>query len=175
MDTIQLLRVFKTDDRTRPYVGGVFPADGLPTVKTYPRVFIANTEIKGLPGQHWVAMYFSKAGVGEFFDSYGEDPRVYGPHFNKFLTDNGEQWKHNKICLQSFDTAVCGQYCLFYCLHRCRNISMEKIVSTFSSDKLMNDLAVHDYIETLYDVRVPISAQEFICNQICIPKQKVIF
>ena len=37
-------------------------------------VYICNTDPSDIPGQHWIAIALSKAGVGEYFDSVGLPP-----------------------------------------------------------------------------------------------------
>ena len=47
---------------------------------------------------------------------------------------------------------------------------MNKIVSVFTDDHLINDMLVHDFIEERYDVDVPVSDLDLICRQICVKK-----
>ena len=50
---------------------GVFPADEVPKLNTFPCGFVANTDPSTEPETHWVAFYFPSREKGEFFDSYG--------------------------------------------------------------------------------------------------------
>ena len=170
MDSVQLLRVLKGDDMTRRDGIGVFPADRLPPVNTYPSALVVNTDESNRPGTHWLAMYFTKDGRAEFFDSYGLPPDTYGQHFQSFLRNNSSQFIRNAVRLQSLTTMVCGQHCLFYLLHRCRDISMRAVVFVFTDDYLVNDVMVQDFIEQNYNVDVPVLDLDFICRQICVKK-----
>ena len=142
MNSLELLRVLKGDNMTRRDVVGVFPADRLPPVNKYPSTFIVNRDDSEKPGTHWLAMYFTRDGRAEFFDSYGLSPETYGEQFYAFLRKKSSQFTRNTVRLQSATTTVCGHHCLliFYLLHRCRGISMEAIVSVFTDDYLVNDV-----------------------------------
>ena len=54
------------------------------------------------------------------------------------------------MMLQSPLTSVCGQYCLYYLLHRARGISLQVILNEFSSDVDWNDQFVYDFIRNRY-------------------------
>ena len=45
---------------------------------------------------------------------------------------------------------VCGQYALFFALHRCRHIPMSTIANMFSDNKEWNDILVRDFIDKWY-------------------------
>lgn len=52
--------------------------------------------------------------------------------------------------MQGVDSNVCGHYCLYYLLNRCRGISMEDIVNTFNGSYGNNDQYVLNYIESIF-------------------------
>ena len=172
MDSAQLFNVLRGDDATRRHAIGVFPADRLPVVEKYPCAFIVNSDESDQPGTHWLAVYLTRDGGAEFVDSYGLSPETYGERFYAFLRKHGSRLIHNEVRLQSFNTTVCGQHCLFYLLHCCRDISMRAITSTFTDDYLVNDVLVQDFIEEKYDVDVPVTDSDFICRQICAKRNK---
>ena len=74
MNTLQLERALKHNTFTKKIFVGVFAADELPTLNTFPCGFVANTDPSTEPGTHWVAFYFPSREKGEFFDSYGHPP-----------------------------------------------------------------------------------------------------
>ena len=78
MNTLQLERALKHNTFTKKIFVGVFAADELPTLNTFPCGFVANTDPSTEPGTHWVAFYFPSREKGEFFDSYGHPPEHYG-------------------------------------------------------------------------------------------------
>ena len=58
MNTLQLERALKHNTFTKKIFVGVFAADELPTLNTFPSVFVANTDPSTEPGTRWVAFYF---------------------------------------------------------------------------------------------------------------------
>lgn len=126
---------------------GVYAENTLPRrLKTYPCGFVVNTDPKSRPGQHWVAFYFSSPEKGEFFDSYGYPPEFYSPHFTRLLNRNSKRWTFNPTPLQSAKTAVCGEYCVYYLVHRTRGVSMTSIVNRFSKNRISNDHQVYEFV-----------------------------
>ena len=153
MDTIQLTVILRKDKYTRGVFQGVYPSDKLPTsVSSFPALFIANVDTSDKPGSHWVAFYFTKDREGEFFDSYGLPPSNYAGTFTRFLNNNSKEWNFNSMTLQSTTSKVCGHYCLYYALFRCRNISLSTIVHRFSSNKSRNDFLVRRFIVKYFRV-----------------------
>ena len=113
MNTLQLKRALERNPSTRKIFCGVFAADQLPKINTFPCGFVANTDPITEPGTHWVSFYFPSLGKAEFFDSYGHRPEHYG-----FKLYDIETWNNRK--LQSSLSEVCGQYCIFYLYHKSR-------------------------------------------------------
>lgn len=149
MNTRQLEYVMNKVPRAK--FCGVFAENNLPrTLDVYPCGFIANTDPKDQPGQHWVAFYFPSVQKGEFFDSYGHPPEFYSPRFTTFLKQNCHEWTFNHKTLQSTLTAVCGEYCVFYLTHRARGVSKSHVVNCFTSNKIKNDHQVYQFVMKLF-------------------------
>ena len=147
MNTRQIAAVLKRDPITKPIFQGVFPSDQLPNkIKRYPAAFVANVDPKGRPGSHWCAFYFTQEEEGEFFDSYGLKPQAYSQHFLHFLEMNSRHWTYNHQDLQSLNSNVCGHYCLYYVINRCRNVSVKTIVNRFGKNTRKNDHLVYHFI-----------------------------
>lgn len=137
MNTHQLQCVIQCDVIMRRVVEGVFPRDRIPTnLKQFPSGLIVNTDPKDRPGRHWLAFYFESEDNVEFLDSYGHAPEYFG--FRATL--------YNTKRLQSSTSDVCGQYCLYYLLHRCRGVSMRTIVKQFDGNYEDNDAFVDSFI-----------------------------
>ena len=143
MNTLQLEQALKHNTFTKKIFVGVFAADELPTLNTFPSGFVANTDPSTEPGTHWVAFYFPSREKGEFFDSYGHPPEHYG-----FKSYNIETWNQHK--LQSSWSNVCGQYCIFYLYHKSRGYSMSKIVNMFTDNTAINDSKVACYVKKTF-------------------------
>ena len=172
MDTVQLLKVLQGDRYTRQYLRGVFPSDRLPPVNRYPQAFIINSDTSDQSGTHWLACYFDQDKRAEFFDSFGQAPAAYGHYFKTFIDDNSVSCTYNTTCLQSMNTTVCGQYCIFYLVHRCRNVPMVDIVAAFTDDSLINDVLVQDFTEEKYEVDVPVVDFDLMTRQISVKRKK---
>ena len=73
----------------------------------------------------------------EIFDSYGLNPDIYNIVLLQVavVSYSGKQ-------LQSINSNVRGQYCLYFCYYRACSYTMGNIVSVFSNDFNNND----DYI-----------------------------
>lgn len=161
MDTTQLWHAFQQDPYTRGLVQGVVARDHLPRRLTYiPSAYVLNSDACDRPGQHWIAVFIdvtSRGVTGEYFDSYGLPPSH--PTITTWLEGSADRWTWNDRRLQSKDTAVCGQYCLYYLCQRARGHSMESIVHTFDfRNTTDNDLLVFDWADRQFGVRPPFFA-----------------
>jgi len=147
MNARQIAAVLRKDPKTKAYFQGVYPSDQLPIkIAHYPAAFVANVDPKGRPGSHWCAFYFTQDQQGEFFDSYGFKPEYYTKAFQEFLDNNCSRWTYNHQGLQSLTSNVCGHYCLYYLLQRCRSISLKTIVSRFCKNTRKNDSFVYYFM-----------------------------
>ena len=96
-------------------------------ISTKKSVCIVNTDISSLPGQHWIAVYFSGKGQCEYFDSYGLPP-IHTDIRNALRQCNLKLF-YNPCTFQGVTTNVCGEYCLLFLFLRCRGFSMKTIQS----------------------------------------------
>ena len=87
--------------------------------------FILNTDSKDKPGTHWLALYASRVGLFEFFDSFGLLPSTYNLESIQPL--------HLLYSFQSPSTFVCGHYCIIYVYLRSRNKSPSQICHLLSN------------------------------------------
>ena len=153
MNTLQILNVLKNDPFAKSVFTDVLPSDRLPSqIRKRPKGFILNVDPSNGQGSHWIAVYLTEDGKGEFFDSFGERPEFYSRTFKTFLQDHSSTFTWNENTLQSPWSRVCGQYCLFYALHRSRNIPMSTIVNMFTDHKDRNDTLVRNFIRKWYFV-----------------------
>jgi len=82
-------------------------------------------------------------GRGEYFDSFGRRPTA---NFEQYMNRHYSSWTFNRRQLQSVISKFCGQYCIYYCILRSRNIDMHKIVSSFTADTGLDDVLVHGFV-----------------------------
>ena len=134
----QIEALLKRDPVTRKCFKGVLAADQLPR-KLLAGLYVVNTDPIAKPGEHWVVFYRSPGGSVEFFDSYGHEPT----YFHR----NWRGKKYNRKRLQASRSSMCGLYCIYYSIHRCRGISMTKMLNIFNRDYNWNDHYVEHFIK----------------------------
>ena len=147
MNTDQIEFLLKKDLYSQKIFKNVCAKDFLPKV-VYPSAYVINSDPSSKPGEHWIAVYFDKNGKGEYFDSYGLSPDMLG--FTDFMNANSTSWVYNKKTLQSLFSKMCGHYCVYFILFRCRGLSMRDITSHFSSNLTENDRRVANFINDLF-------------------------
>ena len=87
MNSRQLRWMLSGDKFTKQFFRGVYAIDEMNLIKTvsYPSSFVINLDPSYKPGSHWVAVYFDKNGVGEFFYSFAGYPPPEIVHFLRSL------------------------------------------------------------------------------------------
>ena len=144
MNSYQLSSILNQDPYTGPMFHGVYPINRVPLMRD--GFYVVNTAPDTHPGLHWVALFVKYNSV-EYFDSYGGEPPTVLYRWAK-----KKQWTSNPIPLQSPLTSVCGQYCLYYLLHRARGIDMNTLLMDFDADVDRNDKMVYDFVEDRFDL-----------------------
>ena len=170
MNTSQLLCVVHSDPVLSKHVQGVYAADKIPK---YIRRggFIANTDKSSKPGKHWCAFFFDGNGQSEFFDSYGKPPAYYNNAFATCLSNNSIVQLYNSKTLQNNFSNVCGQYCLYFLIHRARGQNIKDIVETLYSRK-HSDQYVYDYVLKSFPYCIPKLNERY--NQSCLCLNKIL-
>ena len=163
--TQELWQVSLHDPILASVMRGVFPSDKLPIVSEYPSTLIANTDPHDQPGTHWIAMYFVTPDESEFFDSYGFPPETYD--MDEYVLR--ESTYFNDKPLQGLTSDVCGDYCLFYLLHRARNVDLNTIQAKFKRyDSQWNDAQVaqfiHSYFHSITSISTRFQREEQACK-----------
>ena len=105
--------------------------------------FVVNTDNYGQPGEHWVAVYISNDGFGEYFDSLAQPPLE---EFTRFMNSHCRRWIASEKQLQSAISKFCGHYCIFYCAFRAIGYNINRISNLFTSDTGLNDYMVHAFV-----------------------------
>jgi hypothetical protein len=115
-----------------------------------PSMFIVNIDQSDQPGSHWVSFYFPESGAAEFFDSMGKPPEHYHIYYKNFLIAYGSSYLHNLNRIQDYNTSLCGEYCIYFLIHRSENMSYEKILVQFCGDNyFLNDYKIMKYFKML--------------------------
>ena len=140
MNTQQIQCAIDCDPIMKQKVIGVFARDEIPRTANFPFGIVMNTDPKTSEGTHWLALYYQSKNTIELFDSYGHSPEYFGLKASAY----------NNKRLQSKTSDVCGQYCLYYLLNKCRGVSMNSIVKPFSDNYAENDSFVNDFVSKAF-------------------------
>ena len=121
---------------------GVFARDELPDLSRERRPFalVLNSDPRDKAGQRWLSIFGPINKPIELFVSFGLSPALYG-------LDN-LSCKHSRVQLQSLNSALCGNYCLYFLYLRSHNLSFDYIVSYLKAiaDR---DYWVYSYVNSL--------------------------
>ena len=137
MTGLAVQKLLKRDVVTRRCYQDILAADQLPK-HFKPGVYVVNTDPRSMPGQHWVVFYKTKTRL-EFFDSFGHKPSHYNSNWPKVSVYNSKRIQGQE--------PVCGLYCIYYAILRCRRKTMSDIVSRFLKDTRKNDAFVKFFIK----------------------------
>lgn len=166
MDSDQIFDIMTKYGSSREFLG-VFARDNIPLKSIhYPCAFIVNTMPHTHEGEHWVAVYKNDENIGCFFDSFGMNPR-----HEEFLDCMSfcKDWDYNSTAFQSPFTTVCGQYCIFFLLHKMNGYSLLDISQFLEHNEFESgDMLVHQFVDSLDpDVdKQPLISYPFIFKQI---------
>ena len=116
-----------------------------------------------MTGQHWVAFYCSNNEV-ECFDSFGRNPCDYSDFIQKWLDDEYQVVQCET--LQSNDSTVCGQYCMFFVLLRAYGFSYQDILSALTTDSSVNDKFVCRFINKFFKLSTTIKDKKFLLSKL---------
>ena len=151
MNSRQFRWILPDDKFTKLSFRGVYAIDEMKLIKTvsYPSSFVINLDPSYKPCSHWVAVYFDRNGVGEYFDLF---PR-YPPHeIDDFPCSHAKGWQYNRMQVQEIYTTTCGQFVVFYIYQNSQGLTLEVILHKYCSthNKLRNDLLIRDFVQLHY-------------------------
>ena len=89
--------------------GGTYALDCLPQHIPKNSSIIVNTHTKGLPGEHWIAVY-RRGQLYKVFDPLGF---YYPSKLMAYLHERGRV-EYNDVHYQPPDSTLCGHYCLLW-------------------------------------------------------------
>lgn len=151
MNSYSILKILSREHQTAKYFVGVFPSDKIPHIKTFPAALVINADKHTERGSHWLAIFIEDQETLEFFDSYGLPPDNYGEHVIRYVT-RFSRVKWNKTCLQSLTSNVCGPFCIYFLIKRCKGLAMHCIVCNLAEKK--NDFRMYQFVKKRYGVRM---------------------
>ena len=155
---------------------GTFALNQVPLVYTLnpPFALVVNTEPSTQAGDHWIALFQSDSGQPvDILDTRGDSSRNRDYIHHLLDTLKIEDYRINRLPLQSLCSSVCGEYCILYVY--CRSVlqwSFHSFLSLFSETDLYgNDCFVYDFVHQHFDVlnfsrNVPALYSKQLCLQI---------
>lgn len=125
----------------------VYAANRLPIYMTLPVYLISNLDPDTKTGSHWVAIYVSVDGVGEYFDTFGRRP--VGHHLS-FLKRNTYRWTYNNKIIQNIFSSICGEYCLVYLYCKFRGMQLKEFLEMFNENSMYNDWLLKEMFRYIF-------------------------
>lgn len=121
---------------------GVYARDELPNLDTLiqPYALIVNSQPRGQPGEHWLAIYGPRTDKTELFDSFGYPPSFY--NLDQNLVDHSYQF-------QSPTSVTCGHYCIWFIYARSLGDPYAEIVDSLANRKSGRDSYVISQVNRL--------------------------
>ena len=127
---------------------GAYACDQLNNVKSDQFAIIVNSDDSNHAAMHWLAIFKERNHDIEFFDSFGMSISFYSPHIKLFLKKFGKRIVQNRHQIQSNFSNTCGNFCVYYLLHRVRGWSMTSILKDFTLQNLyLNDEKVYLFVK----------------------------
>jgi hypothetical protein len=166
MQTNQIIKALYSDERTQSVFRGVYARDDFINQindnddyeDNSTRLYVCNLDKSHQPGSHWVVIEHTIEKDVNYFDSYGLPP-IFPDLYSKLTQMSNKHLRWNKVTLQEFNTNVCGQYCLLYCLLRARSYQFEEILDIIHHDDRINqherDHAVSQFINHHFHFVLP--------------------
>ena len=136
MDSYEIARYMRLDEKNRDQFYGVYSLDLIPKKLPIPSLVIVNLDYSTDKGSHWVVLHRVNNEVVEHFDSAGKQPKR---DIVNNLFSNALSYKYNNKRVQNYQTDTCGLFCLYYSYHSSRGRTMQSILSDFSVNLKSNE------------------------------------
>jgi len=137
MNNIEIERILGTDECVKKHFVGVFANNRIPKpVDKKIQCFVCNLDNYGYQGSHWIAIILIKTKrgfIGEYFDPLGLPPITLCIR-NYLVTHCDNNWQYNDVPLQNQNSNICGQFCCYFLISRCRGRDMNDIVSYLNAN-----------------------------------------
>lgn len=145
MDTIEMQSCLHKINPQFTY--NVYAANRIPLFVETPMYLIGNLDPDTQPGSHWVAIHIDANRTGEYFDSYGRQPRGF---YHRFILRNTKKWRTNIVRLQNDFTSVCGEYCVMYLAYKYSGGTLDEFTNIFTENTLYNDFIVKEWFNKCF-------------------------
>jgi hypothetical protein len=148
----EIVSFFQRSPELLPYFDGVFAVDTLPRRLKERHCFIFNSSKQSEVGTHWIAVANNNAHSNtkntlEVFDSLSVNKDFINRHLR---IRNMTKFKRNETVLQSPESSLCGEFCIWFCANRLENPEIEysKLLNViFDVDLQKNDVTVSNFLK----------------------------
>ena len=138
MNTQELWDILENNAITRLNFAGVYPKDLIKISDSLPYFIICNTDTSKNEGLHWICFYHDENNIMEYFDSLGKKMEYYGNAFKQLFYNSGATTlKQSSVQLQSSNSKLCGEYCLYFLYSKCMGNTMNNIVHNFPCENTL--------------------------------------
>lgn len=136
MNEVEIRRITMTHPLLKSSFEDVLSIDEVRQPSKTPASFIYNTDPADKPGEHWVAVYYTRQGQFWYFDSLAQPPPtefiiMYSPLI------------HWTMPVQSVFSNVCGQYCIYFLYLCARGLSWNQVNEEMAR---ISDRDVHTFV-----------------------------
>ena len=148
MNNEDILRCMASDPYISKTFFGVYPADTHLDCSR-PGLYVLNTDIRGLPGVHWLLLLITESCDGYIFDSLG----FKGEYAERIVGSvHGNAYTVIDTALQSENTQMCGGYTLYFARKLAKNCNIRTMLYPFNKDRLLNDCFIQNYLWSVFGV-----------------------
>ena len=99
LNTKDIWQALTSTNVTEPFFDGVFPLDGLKSIKHKPALVICNTDPSDKPGKHWL-LFFFHGNIVNFYDSLGNDLNYYDKKLITFVKKYADTIETSNVRIQ---------------------------------------------------------------------------
>lgn len=148
----------------KPFFRGVFARDELASITlTAPSLYVVNTDLARNAGIHWTTIFLPENANALYFDSFGFAPLFFD--YYCFLERHSPYFYFNKAQIQSVESVLCGEFCMYLAYMLCSGKTLEQYRSKFSlTAPTLNDAI----IKTLFRKVFGYSVCELTSDECCL-------
>ena len=137
-----LINIIEKDPISNFSFQGCFASDEIPNIQKN-NFAILNTDSAEKAGEHWTVLYRGNGDLYEFFESFGQPPKIYS--FKNFP----QKYIYNNLMLQNPFENNCGYFCLYFIFFKCRG----KKLSDIFNNSLINDRYIKMLVNNLFEYK----------------------
>ena len=154
MLSIEFAKKLNSFPHIRKQFVGVYSIDTIPKTVKKNTFFICNTDISSGPGTHWFCVVKESPKILECFDSLGVTDQKKNTLASVLKLTGIKEIKVNKTSVQSETSSSCGNFVLYFLIHRFHNqdLSFDDLLNDIFVESIaMNEERVTEFCENHFD------------------------